>query len=135
VERETRKRRPSLRCLKKILREMGCVEGDTNYSAGLVLLAPLATSTMEPNTVSRFTSVPLVLVELFAGRLRENGISTERGKVNIEGDNPEELAVGLALSVGVALGHFERIEVRAGDGDRSGGEVAAGVGCENELLG
>jgi hypothetical protein len=63
---EKQKRRPSLRGLKKYLREAGFDEAadSEEYAAGLVLLTPLAISTIDPDKVSSYSGVPLEQVRV-----------------------------------------------------------------------
>jgi hypothetical protein len=83
----------------------------------------------QESPTSQQLSWPRTQVVRYADEFRKNGIWEEDGRVFLEGDDAQEVAVSFALSVGVALGQFERIQVPDCDGDGlSEGEFASGSG-------
>jgi hypothetical protein len=82
----------------------GWEEGDQDFQAGLVLLAPASIGTMDPAAVSRFTGVPEAQVREYADRLIANRIWRADGTIALSSD--EDLA--LMMDVWVATGHLER---------------------------
>lgn len=98
--------------LKRIVLEIGkddgWQEGDESFQAGLVLIAPLSITTMDPMAVSQFTGVPEPLVREFAGRLIENGVWRPDGKLAVQWNDPENGNLAFMMDVWVAMGELER---------------------------
>jgi transposase-like protein len=83
-------------------------EGDKDFQAGLVMLAPLEIGSMDPAAVSAFTGVPERLVREYAGRLAENGIWRPDGKIAADWCDPEYGNFAFMMDVWVATGSFNR---------------------------
>src|SRR5262249_25453698 len=101
--------------LKRMVLEIGESEGWTEkseeFQAGLVMLAPLEIGTMAPESVSRFTGVPLALVEQFAQRLRASGIWRNDGRIGASWAAAEAGNLAFMLDVWVATGELERLPI------------------------
>ena len=105
--------------LKRIVLEIGkddgWQEGDESFQAGLVLIAPLSITTMDPVAVSQFTGVPEPLVREFAGRLIENGVWRPDGKLAVQWNDPENGNLAFMMDVWVAMGELEEEQPRRPD--------------------
>jgi hypothetical protein len=105
--------------LKRAVLEIGKADGwqedDEDVHAGLVMLAPLSIDTRDPASISRFTGVPLLQVEEYAGRLLANGIWRADGKISGDWDDPEGGGIAFMLDVWVATGLLERQQAPEGD--------------------
>lgn len=121
--------------LKRTVLEIGKVngweEGDEDVQAGLVMMAEFSIDTRDPAAISRFTGVPLPLVEEFAGRLIANGIWLPDGKIAADWDDPEDGWFAFMLDVWVATGLLNKGPAPAGDfaalpGDETGLLSSAG---------
>jgi hypothetical protein len=102
---------PSLADLKAFLFDLDHIgEGSEYYRPGLVAMSPLVVGGMATEQIAAFTGLPPVEVELYAVRLRQNGIWTPDGKVAVDFDDPNsaEALLNLVLMVGCAAGKFRR---------------------------
>lgn len=124
-ERKTRPR-VSLAELKEMLLELDeSWENEPElFQAGLVLLSPLSLGTTDPEAISRFSGVPLPLVQEFAGRLLANGCWTAGAKIAVSSFDPVEGGVCLILNVLVAVGLAECRFVEEGDTSQPTYQVA-----------
>jgi hypothetical protein len=128
---ETGERPPTLADLKTVLWELDHIREDSKYfRPGLVALYPLVVGGMDLQQIAAFTGIPLAEVELYAGRLRENGIWTPDDKIAVEFDDPasDEAIVELALIIGCAAGIFVRTDASSSTED-SGAEAKWDIGC------
>jgi hypothetical protein len=105
--------------LKRALLEIGEPDGwqedDEDVQAGLVLMAEFSIGARDPAAISRFTGVPLPLVEEFAERLIANGIWRPDGKIAAEWNDPQDGGLAFMLDVWVATGRLERAPAPDGD--------------------
>jgi hypothetical protein len=102
---------PTLDDLKSVLFDLDHIsEGSDYFRPGLVAMYPLVVGGMDIERIAAFTGLPPAEVELYAGRLRENGVWTPDGKVAVDFEDADsaEAALNLVLIVGCAAGVFER---------------------------
>jgi len=114
VQPETGEQPPTLADLKSFLHELDNTNEESEYfRPGLVAMYPIVIGGMDLSEIAAFTGIPLPEVELYAGRMRENGIWTPDEKILVDFDDPEspEAIVNLALIVGCAAGVFKRSAV------------------------
>jgi hypothetical protein len=88
----------------------GIEEGSRSFRPGLVAMYPIVIGSMDTKEIASVTGIPLAEVEIYAGRLRENGIWTPDGKIVVDFEDPEseEAVVNMVLIVGCAAGKFCR---------------------------
>ncbi len=86
-------------------------EGDEFFRPGLVAMYPIIVGGMDAREITATTGIALAEVELYIGRLRENGIWTPDGKFVIDFDDPQsaEAIVNLVYIIGCAKGIFVRV--------------------------
>jgi transposase-like protein len=101
----------SLTKLKQMVLEIGepaeWEEGDEDFQAGLVMAAPLAIDSMDPDTISAFTGVSKRLVREYAARLVQNGIWLPDGRIAADWWEPDGNKAFM-MDVWVATGSFTR---------------------------
>lgn len=101
----------TLEALKGFLQDLdGIKEGSRSFRPGLVAMYPIIIGGMDTKEIASVTGIPLAEVEIYAGRLRENGIWTPEGKIAVDFEDPEsdEAVVNMVLIVGCAAGKFCR---------------------------
>jgi len=111
VQPATNDQPPTLADLKAFVHDLDNIDEDSDsFRPGLVAMYPIMVGGKDPSEIAAFTGIPLQEVELYAGRLRENGIWTPDGKIVVDFDDPEsaEAIVNLVLIIGCAKRDWRR---------------------------
>jgi hypothetical protein len=106
--------RQALAKLTEFLRELdGIGEGSESFRPGLVAMYPVVVGGMDVEEIAACVGLPVAEVEVYAGRLRANGIWTPEGKISVSFEDPDsfEAVVELAMQIGCAEGRFERVDL------------------------
>jgi hypothetical protein len=125
--------RSTLEELKAFLYDLDRISEDSDYfRPGLVAMYPIVVGGMDPQQIAAFTGIPLPEVELYAGRLRENGVWTPDGKIRVEFEDPDSLdaIIELVMHIGCARGAY--IRTPAADDEDSGQQNGQPVAGESE---
>jgi hypothetical protein len=119
-----RVRKGALEELKQFLLDLdGYDEKNKHYGPGMVAMYPIIIGGMDTKEIAEVTDLPLEEVEIYAGRLRENGIWTPDNRIAVDFDDPEKDAdlavVNMVLIIGCAAGVFARYSAEAADTDNA----------------
>ena len=129
-------KRGTLADLKEFLLELDHItEGSSSYRPGLVAMYPVVIGGMDVREIAADTGIPLDEVEAYAGRLRENRIWREDGRLSVTfepgDDDIATFVVEMVLIVGCAAGIFQRFppekQTAEASGAMGGADAEAGA--------
>jgi hypothetical protein len=118
---------PTLAGFRTLLWRLGRITKDSPwFRPGLVAMYPMVVGGMDPQQIAAFTGMPLPEVELYAGRLRANGIWTPDGKaiaLDVADPTSAEAILDFVLMIGCAAGTFGRTDIPASRRRRREGKM------------